>query len=122
MDPWVADLHNPASTTLASRHYQRRWINHDACYTCHSGYGLAGGIKAKIGGMQHVWYQYVAGVPATIEMSAPFDLTACLGCHAETARFRLNPAHADPDLRDPILSGQYSCFECHDAPHPRPGK
>jgi len=120
MDPWVDDLENPAGETLASLHHQRRWINHDACYTCHSGYGFGGGIRAKLSGMGHVWHQYVAGVPKKIAMSAPFDQGACLGCHGETRRFRDHEGHADAEIHDAIVTGQADCFACHAPPHPRP--
>lgn len=114
MKPWVDDMHDPASTTLAATHFRHRWINENACYTCHAGYGLAGDIDAKIGGVRHVWNEYVAGVPPTIR-SAKSYTSACLSCHAETPKFRAIPVHLDPGL----LSGNGSCFECHETPHPR---
>lgn len=119
MDPWIADMKNPESKTLAARHYQNRWINEDQCYTCHTGYGLAGNLQAKIGGMKHVWHYYIGGVPSEIRIKQPFPVATCLHCHAETPGYRKIEQHVDPEFAPKIAGGQMSCFECHEAPHPR---
>ncbi|HXX92179.1 MAG TPA: hypothetical protein VEN81_01010 [Planctomycetota bacterium] len=119
MDPWVADMKDPASITLAAKHYQRRWINEDQCYTCHSGYGLGGNIKAKLGGLSHVLHYYVTGVPAQIKIHEPFPPATCLYCHGETARYLKIDQHVDAEMKPKIDSGEMSCFECHATPHPR---
>jgi hypothetical protein len=122
MDPWVADMHDPRSTTLAAKHYQRRWINEDQCYTCHSGYGLAGNVKAKIGGLSHVTHYYLTGVPSEIKIREAFPASTCLHCHADTVRYLKIDQHIDPEMKPKIESGELSCFECHAAPHPRAKK
>lgn len=119
MDPWVADMMNPESTTLAAKHYKNRWINEHACYTCHTGYGLAGNIQAKKSGLSHVTHQYFTGVPAEIKMHRPFPVKTCLHCHAEAASYLKIDQHVDPEMKPKILSGEMSCFECHESPHPR---
>jgi cytochrome c nitrite reductase small subunit len=119
MDPWVADMTDPKSTTLAAKHFQRRWINEDQCYTCHTGYGFTGNIKAKIGGLSHVTHYYITGVPAKIHIKEPFPPSTCLHCHAETAKYLKIDQHVDAEMKPKIESGELSCFECHAAPHPR---
>lgn len=119
MAPWIEDMKNPDSTTLAAKHHQNRWINEDACYTCHTGYGLAGNLKAKWNGMKHVWHYYSGTVPETIRIRKPFPVATCLHCHADAAGFRKIDQHVDPEMRPKIFSGELSCFECHEAPHPR---
>lgn len=119
MDPWVADMKDPKSQTLAAKHYQRRWINEDQCYTCHTGYGLAGNVQAKIGGLSHVTHYYVTGVPPEIKIKRPFPPATCLHCHADTAKYQKIDQHADAEMRPKIESGELSCFECHATPHPR---
>ena len=47
MTPFVADLHNVNSDTLAATHFKNRYIQERQCYTCHSDYGLSGTIRAK---------------------------------------------------------------------------
>ncbi len=122
MQPWIDDLKNPESKTLAAKHYQNRWINEDQCYTCHTGYGLGGNIDAKIGGMKHVWHYYFAGVPQEIKIKKPFPQATCLHCHSQAASFKKIEQHVDPEFAPKILSGEMSCFECHEAPHPRKPK
>lgn len=119
MDPWVADMRDPKSKTLVSKHYQNRWIPDDQCYTCHTGYGLAGNIRAKIGGLGHVTHEYVTGVPEVIKIRRPFDVGTCLHCHGESAKYLKIDQHVDAEMKPKILSGEMSCFECHESPHPR---
>jgi nitrate/TMAO reductase-like tetraheme cytochrome c subunit len=119
MDPWVHDMKDPKSTTLAAKHYQNRWIPDDQCYTCHTGYGLAGNIQAKIGGLGHVTHEYVTGVPELIKIHRPFNVDTCLHCHGESAKYLKIEQHVDAEMKPKILSGELSCFECHASPHPR---
>ncbi len=122
MDPWVDDMKDPASKTLAAKHYRNRWINEDQCYTCHTGYGLAGNVDAKIGGLRHVMHYYVTGVPENIKIKKPFPVATCLHCHAEAGSFTAVEQHVDPEFKPKIFSGELSCFECHESPHPRKKK
>lgn len=122
MDPWVADMKDPASTTLAALHYKDRLINEDQCYTCHSGYGLMGNVQAKMSGLSHVLHYYVTGVPAEIKAHRPFPSTTCLHCHVDAAGYQKIEQHVDAEMQPNILSGKMSCFECHAAPHPRKAK
>ena len=119
MDPWVNDMKDPKSTTLVSRHFQNRWIPDDQCYTCHTGYGLSGNVRAKIGGLSHVTHEYFTGVPQEIKIKRPFDIATCLHCHGESAKYLKIDQHVDAEMKPKILSGELSCFECHAAPHPR---
>lgn len=119
MDPWVADMTDPSSATLAAKHHQNRWINEDQCYTCHTGYGFAGNLEAKIGGLRHVMHTYVTGVPEEIRIRRPFPVATCLHCHAEARSYLAIEQHVAPEYQADILSGKMSCFECHEAPHPR---
>ncbi len=119
MDPWVNDMKDPKSITLVAKHYQNRWIPDDQCYTCHTGYGLAGNVRAKIGGLSHVTHEYFTGVPEVIHIHRPFALDTCLHCHGESAKYLKIEQHVDAEMKPKILSGELSCFECHAAPHPR---
>ena len=119
MDPWVRDLEDPKSETLAAKHWQNRWINENACYTCHTGYGLSGNVEAKISGLGHVLHEYVLGVPEKIAIKKPIPASTCLHCHADTPGYVKIEPHVDAELKPKILSGELSCFECHVPPHPR---
>jgi nitrate/TMAO reductase-like tetraheme cytochrome c subunit len=119
MDPWVQDMKDPKSITLVAKHYQNRWIPDDQCYTCHTGYGLAGNIQAKIGGLGHVAHEYLTGVPDVIKIHRPFNVDTCFHCHLESAKYQKIEQHVDAEMKPKILSGELSCFECHASPHPR---
>jgi len=119
MDPWVSDMKDPKSKTLAALHFQNRWIPDDQCYTCHTGYGLAGNVEAKMGGLSHVVHYYITGVPPVIHIHKPFAVATCLHCHGESMKYQKIDQHADPEMKPKILSGEMSCFECHASPHPR---
>ena len=99
-----------------------RLINEDQCYTCHTGYGLAGNIQAKMSGLSHVTHYYVTGVPSEIRIKRPFPAATCLHCHVDAAGYLKIEQHVDAEMKPKILSGEMSCFECHAAPHPRARK
>lgn len=122
MDPWVEDMKDPKSTTLAALHYKDRLINEDQCYTCHGGYGLMGNVQAKMSGLSHVTHYYLTGVPEEIKIKRPFPRETCFHCHLEAAGYQKIEQHVDPEMKPKILSGELSCFECHAAPHPRKAK
>src|ERR1700746_1945488 len=46
MKPFVDDLKNPTSKSLAPLHYRNRYIADDQCYSCHTSYGLFGTVEA----------------------------------------------------------------------------
>ena len=48
MTPWVADLEDPNSISLASKHYRNRWILNDQCYTCHVNYKFMGPVDPAV--------------------------------------------------------------------------
>jgi nitrate/TMAO reductase-like tetraheme cytochrome c subunit len=118
MVPFVADMKDPKSETLAALHYKNRYIPENQCYTCHTGYGLAGNVNAKMGGIRHVLHYYLTGVPKEIRIRHPFPVATCLHCHGEAASFLNVEQHVDVELGPKIRSGELSCFECHEAPHP----
>src|SRR5262249_24465685 len=54
MLPMVNDMKDAASDTLAARHFKNHWIPKDQCFQCHSDYGLAGNLEAKLTGFRHL--------------------------------------------------------------------
>lgn len=112
MTPWVTDLEDPNSKSLASLHYQNRWILHDQCYTCHVDYGFLGPIKTKLVSMRHVAIYYSGiGMPTHIALYKPFPNINCLQCHGPAANFENNPAHKA--VMKSLLTNQLSCITCH---------
>ena len=106
--------------SLASIHYNRGLVPHDqACFTCHSGYGIWGGVDAKMAGVGHMVRTVTGNYELPLKTRAAFDIDSCLGCHAFAPAFRAVEAHRDPDLQKQLLAREMSCTGvCHPAAHP----
>jgi nitrate/TMAO reductase-like tetraheme cytochrome c subunit len=119
MNGYVADLENPDSEHLASLHYQSRWIADHQCYTCHSDYGLFGGVEAKTAGLRHVWFYYMGGYELPLKIRGTYDNQRCLFCHGPVKAFREVPEHQKNEAA--IATSGKSCVDgnCHVSPHPK---
>lgn len=116
MTPWVADLENPKSKSLAALHYRNRWILDDQCYTCHVDYDFMGPVRAKLDGVKHVLaYYFGIGMPKTIQLYKPYPNANCLQCHGAAANFNKNPAHVA--VMQPLKENKLSCLACHQPIH-----
>jgi len=106
--------------SLASTHYARGLVPHDdACFTCHSGYGIWGGVDAKMAGVMHMVRTATGWYTLPLTLNGTFDIDSCLNCHAYATTFRAVEAHQDPDLQKQLLSRQLSCTgACHPSAHP----
>lgn len=113
MAPWIENVTDTDSDSLASEHYSHRWIQHDQCYSCHTNYSFLGPLEAKIKGMRHVIAYYI-GEKRHIELYDDFPNENCLQCHVESKRF-LEDSNHEP-LED-LLSGKDRCVECHEMVH-----
>ncbi len=121
MNLFVDDMHDPASATLAARHFHSGAIPAKQCYSCHTGYGIFGTMEGKRDGFRH-WLLYVTRTweePITFKGSYPNS--NCLGCHAGNPGFREVESHRA--LRVELSTDQMGCFTCHGVPHPlRPAR
>jgi hypothetical protein len=119
MGPIVKSLQGN-DESLASIHYNRGLVPHDqACFTCHSGYGIWGGVDAKMAGVMHMVRTATGRYTLPLKLNGTFDINSCLGCHAYAPSFRAVEAHQDPDLQKQLLSHELSCTGlCHPAAHP----
>ena len=116
MTPYVRDLQDVKSETLAAVHFKNRYIQENQCYTCHSDYGLGGTLRAKLGGLGHVWYYTTGRYELPIKIAQPYPNVRCLGCHGESQKF-LTSETKKPILSE-LMSGKTSCLECHAPAHP----
>jgi cytochrome c nitrite reductase small subunit len=114
MKPYVDDLKNAASTSLAAVHYKNRYIPSNQCYECHTTYGLHGTVQAKISGMIDTYKYYTRTYHLPIKMRTPYRNDDCLKCHAQSAKWE--PRHQD--VRDALFTGQMTCMECHNDKNP----
>jgi nitrate/TMAO reductase-like tetraheme cytochrome c subunit len=120
MQPYVQDLRDAKSDTLAATHYKNRYIQERHCYTCHSDYGLGGTFLAKLGGVRHVVRYTTGAYTLPLKIASPFPNVRCLGCHAGAPKFENSPAHPK-EMMPVLLDGSTSCLVCHAPAHP-PGK
>jgi hypothetical protein len=120
MTPIVESLQATDGSSLAAIHYTRGLVpTGDACYTCHSGYGIWGTFGAKRAGMMHMLRTVTGRYALPIELHGTFDINSCLGCHAGAASFRAVEAHQDPELQKALLDHTITCTgACHPAAHP----
>ena len=122
MAPFAKTLLIDDDELVPAVHFQNNLLTRDhACFTCHADYTMFGDLKAKIGGLRHIYRHYVGGVPDEIELYEPFPNDNCLWCHRGARRFEGSKHHktaAAPLAK--ILSGEVSCMksDCHDLIHP----
>jgi cytochrome c nitrite reductase small subunit len=119
MSPVVESISTDAET-LAGMHWSRGAVSHgEACYTCHSGYGIWGEANAKRAGLRHMWHTLTGHFEFPLKTAGPFDVQSCLGCHAGSDAFRAAEDHQDLELQKALLSGEIGCTgECHEPAHP----
>jgi len=106
--------------SLASIHFISGRVPHDeACYTCHSGYGIWGGVSAKRAGIMHMVHTVNGNYDLPLKLNGRFDIKSCLNCHAQAERFRAVEAHQPLDVQQALVSGEMSCAGlCHPSAHP----
>lgn len=116
----VAEAMRSDDTTLAAVHYQRGAVSYrDACYQCHSGYGIWGDARAKMSGASHMFRTVTGSYEHPLRLVGSFDIGSCLDCHAGARTFRAVEAHQERSIQEALLDGDMSCTPaCHAAPHP----
>ena len=117
MTPFVEDLRNAESDTLAATHFKNRYIQQNQCYACHSDYGLMGTMSAKLAGLGHV-YRYTTGrYTVPIKIAHPYSNLRCLGCHGESQKFLTSDGHPKEEMST-LTTDKVSCLDCHGPAHP----
>jgi nitrate/TMAO reductase-like tetraheme cytochrome c subunit len=116
MRPMVNDMMDPASDTLAARHFKNRWIPRDQCYGCHSDYGLSGDMAAKMEGFRHLARYTTRTYHEPIKYRGVFDNANCLKCHAKMPAFEAVPWHHTVEAE--LDKNETSCLNCHGLSHP----
>jgi cytochrome c nitrite reductase small subunit len=117
MEPYVEDLENSGSDTLAATHFKNRYIQDDHCYTCHADYGMFGTVRAKLDGVGHVVRNTTGSYSLPLKIARPYPNVRCLGCHGRSQKFVQSEGHPKEDL-PALMAGQVSCLDCHGPAHP----
>jgi nitrate/TMAO reductase-like tetraheme cytochrome c subunit len=121
MKPYIDDLRNPKSASLASLHAQNRMGPGTECYSCHANYGVHGTISAKLTGLRHV-YKYNTGTyHLPLKMPEPFENTLCLKCHNGAKRFMAQDVHLENGkVSEELRTNKTECVSCHAPAHDIP--
>jgi nitrate/TMAO reductase-like tetraheme cytochrome c subunit len=121
MKPYIDDLHNQKSQSLASLHAQNRFAPGTECYSCHANYGVHGTLAAKLTGLRHV-YKYNTGTyHFPLKMPEPFENTLCLKCHNGAKRFMAQDIHLENGLvSEELRTNKTECIQCHGPAHDIP--
>lgn len=120
MEPFVNDLINENSPTLAARHFKNKWIAENQCYHCHTSYGIHGTAEAKRDGFRH-WLLYVTETwPEPIAFKGSYPNSNCTSCHGGTKKFQQVDSHIA--LREKLTANEVSCITCHGPAHPTPAE
>jgi cytochrome c nitrite reductase small subunit len=114
MKPYVDDMKNPNSKSLAALHYTNRYIEDNQCYVCHTSYGMFGTVQAKKEGIIDVYKYYTHTFSVPVKMRHPYSNNDCLKCHAGSAKFLASHKHD----REAMLADEVSCMQCHDDDNP----
>jgi nitrate/TMAO reductase-like tetraheme cytochrome c subunit len=121
MRPYIEDLRNPKSQSLAALHAQNRVTPGRECYSCHANYGVHGTLAAKMTGLRHV-YKYNTGTyELPLKMPEPFENTLCLKCHNGAKRFMAQDVHLENGkVTEDLRSTRTECVMCHAPAHAIP--
>jgi cytochrome c nitrite reductase small subunit len=123
MNDFGRSLHVDDASYIPARHFQNNLVPRGrACYTCHTDYGMFGGMKAKLRGVRHILVEYLGAIPKPedIKLYEPYNNRECLHCHLGARRFEeASGHHKAPDLLASVKSGKRSCLSsgCHDTVH-----
>jgi nitrate/TMAO reductase-like tetraheme cytochrome c subunit len=116
MEPYGKSLRIDDPTYIPAAHFQNNRIPRDAaCYTCHTNYTMFGGMKAKLGGLKHLYIYYFGKVPEKIALYEPYTNRECLHCHAGARSFEETSPHQE--MREQLGSNDMSCLTCHNKIH-----
>ena len=121
MEAYGKSLRIDDPTYIPAIHFQNNRIPRTAaCYTCHTNYTMFGGLKAKFGGLKHLYIYYFKTVPAKLALYEPYNNRECLHCHAGARSFlETSSHHKNPQMLALAQSNKLSCMSngCHDIVH-----
>lgn len=116
MEAYGKSLRIADPTYIPAFHFQNNLIpTGAACYTCHTTYTMFGGVKAKLGGLRHLYIYYFGTVPAKLALYEPFNNRECLHCHAGMRVFEESSPHKE--MREQLGANEMSCVTCHNKIH-----
>ena len=120
MKPYIDDLRDGKSRSLAARHFQHRSARGTECYSCHANYGVHGTFEAKMRGLQDVYKYVTRTYELPLKMRAPYENALCLKCHSEAKRYVAAWEGIHLKLAEQLRTGVLKCVGCHKLAHDIP--
>ena len=120
MKPYIDDLHDAKSRSLAALHFQHRSARGTECYSCHANYGVHGTFAAKMMGLQDLYKYVTRTYHLPIKVRAPYENTLCLKCHSGAKRYVAASRGIHLKLSGPLRTEQLKCVGCHKLAHDLP--
>ena len=120
MEDYGRSLHIDDPLHVPATHFQAARIDREhACFTCHTTYTMYGDLNAKLGGLRHVYIEYLGHIPTRIKLRTPYNNRECLHCHDGARSFEEATTHNQPSNMQAIKSNALSCLKsgCHDKVH-----
>lgn len=127
MSKHEADVDDPESTSLASRHGRNKMFGQNNCYICHADYGMLGYPLTKLNGMKHVYHYYIgeygkmplAEALKEIRVKKPYPNSNCMECHSGGLR-SFKEVREHRALEQDLLTNTVACASagCHGYSHP----
>jgi nitrate/TMAO reductase-like tetraheme cytochrome c subunit len=120
MEDYGKSLHIDDPLHIPASHFQAARVDREhACFTCHTTYTMYGDINAKLGGLRHVYIQYLGHIPAKIKLRTPYSNRECLHCHDGARSFEEATTHRQDGNLALIKKNELSCIKsgCHDKIH-----
>ena len=120
MQPYIDDMHNGESRSLAALHFKDRFARGTECYSCHANYGVHGTFEAKVKGLEEAYRYVTRTYKVPLKMQTPYENALCLQCHAESRRFTEAFEGIHVKLSEQIRTGAVRCVGCHKLAHDVP--
>ena len=120
MKPYIDDLRDGKSRSLAARHFQHRSARGTECYSCHANYGVHGNFEAKLTGLRDVYKYVTRTYDLPLRMRTPYENVLCLKCHSEAKRYEEAFEGIHVRLSEQIRTGVLKCVGCHKLAHDIP--
>jgi nitrate/TMAO reductase-like tetraheme cytochrome c subunit len=108
MEPYGKSLRNDDQTYIPASHFQKQSHpeKRSLLYLSHTTYAMFGGLKAKLGGLRHLYIYYFETVPEKIALYEPYNNRECLHCHAGARIFEESSPHKE-------MRSSWAATTCH---------
>ena len=117
MTPFVQDLQDPKSETLAATHFKNRYIQETTATRATRTTGWRGRSRPSSAGSATCGATRPGSTTLPIKIAQPYPNFRCLELPRGVAEFLNSEGHPRSDLPE-LMAGKTSCLDCHAPAHP----